>query len=140
MQKRESETKNSDISDGNKKIAIEENGKLWADAPNGRSENDKEIERNVVNVRKMTDNSTRDCDINPDNEGEHTSEDNLLGDEENTRDIGPDCVVPCDTAFNVCVVEEKLNSVSLDWHLLDDVEVYRIEKYHRRRGWEQVAW
>ncbi|XP_050322152.1 putative ankyrin repeat protein RF_0381 [Bactrocera neohumeralis] len=143
MQKRESESKNSDISEGNEKFAIEENDKLCADAPNGHSGNDKEIERNVADVRKMEvagEKQVYDCDISPDNEDKHTSGDNLLGDEKTAMRTGEDCVVPCDTAFNVRVVEEKLNSVCLDWNLLDDVEVYKIEKYHRRRSWEQVAW
>ncbi|XP_018783723.1 PREDICTED: ankyrin-3 [Bactrocera latifrons] len=85
-------------------------------------------------------NQFHDSDITADNKHQHTGGDNLLSNEKTAGNIEEDYVVLCDTDFNVRVVEEKLNSVCLDWNLLDDVEVYKIEKYHRRRGWEQVAW
>lgn len=84
------------------------------------------------------------CDISFDSGEEYTGGDNLH--EGNTSKVreseenNEDSAVPCDTAFNVRVVEEKLNSVCLDWNSLDDMDVYKVEKYHRRRGWEQVAW
>ncbi|XP_028895829.2 fibronectin type 3 and ankyrin repeat domains protein 1 [Zeugodacus cucurbitae] len=150
MQKQESELKNDDISGKTEKIAIEEYDKLCADASNGRSENDKETKRIEANIRKMENDGDKqeyNSDISADNGGEeHASEDNLLGEEKklgsssNIEEKVEDTAIPCDSSFNVRVVEEKINCIRLDWNLLDDVDVYKIEKYHRRHGWEQVAW
>ncbi|XP_067622939.1 fibronectin type 3 and ankyrin repeat domains protein 1 [Eurosta solidaginis] len=58
---------------------------------------------------------------------------------ENNGDI-VDITIPYYTGFNVRIIEERINTVRIDWDLVADAEVYKIEKFHRRRGWEHVAW
>ncbi|XP_043071159.1 ankyrin repeat and SOCS box protein 13 [Drosophila grimshawi] len=42
--------------------------------------------------------------------------------------------------FEGRILKQTVNTVCLDWTLLDDATVYSIEKYHRRHGWQQVLW
>ncbi|XP_054729386.1 uncharacterized protein LOC129238383 [Anastrepha obliqua] len=138
----------------NNEILAETVGENGANIDGGQSDGGSEIEAEVV--RKMADNEKAAQEAamgepqeeyesaNADNgEGEANSDyKNMEADQVNAAEEieANKATVPCDATFDVRVAEEKLNSVRIDWTHLADAEVYKIEKFHRRRGWEQVAW
>ncbi|CAD6993494.1 unnamed protein product [Ceratitis capitata] len=120
MQNQESETENNEIMEKSEKCAIKENNKAFEETQNAQT--------NKGNVEDMREENIEDLMGN-------ISTQQLI-DEVKTEESD----VPCDTAFNVRITEEKLNTVCIEWDLLVSAEVYKIEKYHRRYGWQQMAW
>ena len=46
----------------------------------------------------------------------------------------------CGDSFNIVVLKQYVTSVTIDWDLVPDAEVYKIEKFQRRKGWQLVGW
>ncbi|XP_030370417.1 fibronectin type 3 and ankyrin repeat domains protein 1 [Scaptodrosophila lebanonensis] len=42
--------------------------------------------------------------------------------------------------FEAQVLNRSINSVTIEWSAFDGAVVYKIEKFHKRRGWQQVEW
>ncbi|ALC45989.1 CG9766, partial [Drosophila busckii] len=51
---------------------------------------------------------------------------------------------PCESLawpnFEAQIPKQTVNSVCLSWTAFELAQVYSIEKYHRRQGWQQVDW
>lgn len=56
------------------------------------------------------------------------------------------CSVPCPTptpswpGFAAHILQQTMNSVSLAWTPFAGAQVYSIERYHKREGWQRAAW
>lgn len=147
MQNQESETENNEIMEKSEKCAIKENNKAF--------EETQDAQINKGNLEDMREGEVVKVDVETVEEyGGDNIEEKEVHNTENIEDLMENIStqqhidgvkteefdVPCDTAFNVRITEEKLNTVCIEWDLLDSAEVYKIEKYHRRYGWQQMAW
>ena len=42
--------------------------------------------------------------------------------------------------FNVEIVKETTNSITLEWNLISQTDMYAIELHHKVKGWQMVEW
>ncbi|TMW46732.1 hypothetical protein DOY81_008193, partial [Sarcophaga bullata] len=42
--------------------------------------------------------------------------------------------------FNVQIVKETTNSITLEWNLITETDMYAIELHHKVKGWQMVEW
>lgn len=42
--------------------------------------------------------------------------------------------------FNVKIVKETNNSITLEWNLISETDVYEIEVHHKVKGWQNCDW
>lgn len=42
--------------------------------------------------------------------------------------------------FNVKIVKETNNSITLEWNLIPETDVYEIEVHHKVKGWKNLDW
>lgn len=42
--------------------------------------------------------------------------------------------------FNVKIVKETNNSITLEWNLISETDVYEIEVHHKVTGWQNCDW
>lgn len=53
----------------------------------------------------------------------------------------PDTEIQQQDDFNAKIIKQTVNSVTIDWNLIQHADVYKIEKYNKKdNGWTEVAW
>ncbi|XP_037808507.1 putative ankyrin repeat protein RBE_0997 [Lucilia sericata] len=59
----------------------------------------------------------------------------LTEDNSSNKDIGD-----IKNEFNVRILKETNNSITLEWNLISETDVYEIEVHHKVKGWQNVDW
>ena len=42
--------------------------------------------------------------------------------------------------FNVVIIKPEVSSITINWDLVENTQVYRVEKFHKTNGWLKVGW
>ncbi|KAM7359430.1 ankyrin repeat and SAM domain-containing protein flippy [Cochliomyia hominivorax] len=60
--------------------------------------------------------------------------------EKEENEDNKDCDCDIKNEFNVKIVKETNNSITLEWNLISETDVYEIEVHHKVKGWQTTDW